>query len=144
VTTPDLLHNLTVSFVLLSLSVFIQMAFTLFLLRIFSGFTAGRHHRHSYWMRSFMLTCMLFIVILDHLVQIHVWASAFYFLSYFPDFWSSQYFTAQTYTTLGYGNILLPPEHSLLAGLLALTGLLLIGWSTALFAYLIGKYHDAH
>jgi hypothetical protein len=28
--------------------------------------------------------------------------------------------------------------------LLALTGLLLIGWSTALFAYLIGKYHDAH
>jgi hypothetical protein len=80
----------------------------------------------------------------NHLFQIHIWGSTFYFLSCFPDFWTAQYFAAQTYTTLGYGDLLLPPERRMLAGWLALTGLLMIGWSTALFAYLIAKYHDAH
>jgi hypothetical protein len=32
----------------------------------------------------------------------------------------------------------------MLAGWLALTGLLMVGWSTALFVHLITKYHEAH
>ena len=78
-----------------------------------------------------------------NLFQMHIWGVAFY-LSYFADFWTAQHFAAQTYTTLGYGDILLPPERRLLAGWLALTGLLMVGWSTALFAYLVTKYADAH
>jgi hypothetical protein len=90
------------------------------------------------------LTVLILAIIVDHLLQIHVWGSAFYALSYFADFWTSQYFAAQTYTTLGYGDLLLPQARGMLAGWLALTGLLMVGWSTALFVYLITKYHEAH
>jgi Ion channel len=143
VTTLDLLHNLTVAIALVSTSVSIQVTVTLLLLKLFARMMLWGHSPHGYLKRALVLTCLILVVISDHLAQIHVWGSAFYFLSYFSDFWRSQYFAAQTYTTLGYGNILLPPERSMLAGWLALTGLLMIGWSTALFAYLITRYHDA-
>jgi hypothetical protein len=144
VTTLDLLQNLTVAAILVCITVFIQVTATLLVLKLFSSLTVRGEPHPSYWVRALTLTSMILIIILDHLVQIHLWGSTFYLLSYFPDFWTSQYFATQTYTTLGYGNILLPPKHRMLAGWLALTGLLMIGWSTALFAYLIAKHHDAH
>lgn len=143
-TTSDLLHNLTVAIILVGINVFIQVTVTLLLVSLFVRMLSLDGSPHRYFRRAFVLTGLILIVISNHLVQMHIWGSAFYFLSYFSEFWRSQYFAAQTYTTLGYGNILLPPEHNMLAGWLALTGLLMIGWSTALFAYLIARYHDVH
>ena len=48
-----------------------------------------------------------------------------------PDFASLLYFSAETYTSLGYGDIVPNGPLRLLAGSEALTGLLLIGWSTS-------------
>lgn len=45
------------------------------------------------------------------------------------------YFSAQAYTTLGFGDVLLHGPVRLYAGVEALQGLLMIGWSTS-FAYL--------
>jgi hypothetical protein len=45
------------------------------------------------------------------------------------------YFSAETYTTLGYGDVLPHGDLRLLAGLEALNGMLLMGW-TASFTYL--------
>ena len=36
-----------------------------------------------------------------------------------------------TYTTVGYGDVVLPTQWHLLAGLEGLTGILMAGWSTA-------------
>lgn len=143
-TTADLLHNLIVSIALLCSSVFIQAGFTLLVLALLPRLSGWSQARHHYLAQGFAMTCLLLILIINHLTQIHIWALAFYLLSYFPKFWNAQYFAAQTYTTLGYGDLLLPPERSTLAGWLALTGLLMIGWSTALCAYLITKYFNGH
>ena len=43
----------------------------------------------------------------------------------------SLYFSAETYTSLGYGDVVPGGAVRLLAGVEALNGLLLIGWSTA-------------
>jgi len=45
------------------------------------------------------------------------------------------YFSAETYTTLGYGDVLPHGDLRLLAGLEALNGMLLMGW-TASYTYL--------
>jgi hypothetical protein len=45
------------------------------------------------------------------------------------------YFSAETYTTLGYGDVLPHGDLRLLAGVQALNGMLLIGW-TASYTYL--------
>jgi hypothetical protein len=48
-----------------------------------------------------------------------------------PDFSTVLYFSAETYTSLGYGDIVPHGPLRLLAGAEALTGLLMIGWSTS-------------
>lgn len=143
-TTLDVLQNLAVGIALVCVSFSIQVTATLLVVNFFARASLRSGPCPSYLHRGFILTCLIFAVIIDHLFQIHVWGVVFYLLSYFGDFWTSQYFAAQTYTTLGYGDLLLPPTRRMLAGWLALTGLLMIGWSTALFAYLISKYHESH
>jgi hypothetical protein len=43
------------------------------------------------------------------------------------------YFSAVTYTTTGYGDLVLPKEWRLVGGVEALTGILMCGWSTGFF-----------
>ena len=80
------------------------------------------------------------VLITLHIIEIFVWALAY--ITVLPDgelqsLESAFYFSAVTFTTLGYGDITLSSEWRLLSGLQAIDGILLIGWTTAfLFAVL--------
>jgi Ion channel len=63
---------------------------------------------------------------------IWVWAGAFYVLGVFSTLEESVYFAMVTFTTLGFGDLLLPLEWRLLAGMAAANGLLNFGLLTAL------------
>jgi voltage-gated potassium channel len=80
------------------------------------------------------------VLITLHLVEILVWALAYMLMLPTDELQSleaSLYFSAVTFTTLGYGDITLSSDWRLLSGLEAIDGILLIGWSTAfLFAVL--------
>jgi hypothetical protein len=52
-------------------------------------------------------------------------------LDAFQNFEEALYFSSVTYTTLGFGDVLLPGEWRLLAGAIAADGLLLFGLSAA-------------
>jgi hypothetical protein len=47
-----------------------------------------------------------------------------------PDLTDAFYFSAVTYTTTGYGDIVLPQAWRFGSGVEALTGILMCGWST--------------
>lgn len=66
-----------------------------------------------------------------HLIEIGLWAEVFDRLNHFEDFETALYFAAVSYTTLGFGDLLLPPEWRLLSGACAACGLLLFGLSAA-------------
>lgn len=80
------------------------------------------------------------VLITLHIIEIFVWALAYILI--LPDgelqsLESAFYFSAVTFTTLGYGDITLSSDWRLLSGLQAIDGILLIGWTTAfLFAVL--------
>ncbi len=71
--------------------------------------------------------------VLLHLIQILVWALFYAWRGAMPDLTTSAYFSAVTYTTTGYGDLVLPPEWRLVGGVEALTGILMCGLSTGLF-----------
>jgi len=48
-------------------------------------------------------------------------------------FEEAAYFSLVTYTTLGYGDIILGPTWRVLSGFEAINGIMLISWSTAMF-----------
>ncbi|RMD95028.1 MAG: two pore domain potassium channel family protein [Alphaproteobacteria bacterium] len=60
-----------------------------------------------------------------------VWAIALWALGVFVTFETALYFSMVAFTTLGFGDILLPQEWRLLAGMSAVNGLLMIGFLTA-------------
>ena len=65
-------------------------------------------------------------------VSVWIWALAFYALGLFASLETSVYFALVAFTTLGFGDLLLPPEWRLLGGMAAANGLLSIGLLTAL------------
>ncbi len=72
-------------------------------------------------------------MILLHLLQIMVWAVYFFASGAFDDLSTSFYFSSVTYTTTGFGDVLLPDDRRLMGGIQSLTGILMCGVSTGLF-----------
>ena len=69
-----------------------------------------------------------------HLVQASIWALLYLLLpgvTEFQTFEKAVYFSLVTFTTLGYGEITIESGNRILAGLEAVNGIILIGWSTA-------------
>ena len=61
-----------------------------------------------------------------------LWALAFLLLDVFVTVEAAVYFSIVSFTTLGFGDILLPTKWRLLAGMAAINGLLMIGLQTAM------------
>lgn len=65
-------------------------------------------------------------------VAVWLWAIALYAIGIFVQFEASVYFALVAFTTLGFGDLLLPQDWRLLGGICAANGLLMIGLLTAI------------
>jgi hypothetical protein len=83
------------------------------------------------------LTCWLILI---HLAEIAVWGLFFFWQGCMPDAETAFYFSGVTYTTVGYGDLVLPKPWRMLAPLEALTGILMCGLSTGLFFALVSRW----
>jgi hypothetical protein len=88
--------------------------------------------RH-FWPSTWTLIRIASWTVFLHLLQIIVWAILYAWRDAMPDFTSAAYFSAVTYTTTGYGDLVLPEEWRLVGGVEALTGILMCGLSTGMF-----------
>ncbi len=96
---------------------------------------AARHFWRAIW---------LFIglggwIILLHLIEITAWALYYVWKGAMADLPSALYFSAVTYTTTGYGDVVLPQEWRLVGAIEALTGILMCGWSTGFFFAVVNR-----
>jgi Ion channel len=136
-----MLVRLIIPFVLLALCVAVHaLVITALLLRLSRsvGSTILRFRR-AIW----MLIRVALWVVGAHLLEIAIWASFFTWQQMFPDINTSFYFSAVTYTTIGYGDLVLPAEWRLLAGMEGLTGILMCGWSTGVFFAVASRIYFA-
>lgn len=78
-------------------------------------------------------------MVLFHLFQIAAWAFLYFWRGAMPDLQSAFYFSAVTYTTTGYGDLVLPQEWRLVGGVEALTGILMCGLSTGFFFAVVSR-----
>ena len=78
-----------------------------------------------------LLLVLFSLIMLLHLTEASLWAVFYYKRSLFVDLETSLYFSLGSYTTIGFGDVLLPQRWRLLAGIEAITGVLLCGVSTA-------------
>lgn len=91
---------------------------------------AGLHFRHVLLMMAGGIT---FLTVL-HVTEILIWAMGYTWLAHVPqlnDPEETVYFSFITFTTVGYGDVVIDKYWRLMAGIQALNGIMLLGWSTA-------------
>jgi hypothetical protein len=109
---------------------------TLFRSRMF----AARHFGSV--LNAGILTLVVVALLAVHLIEAACWAAFYSYKGCFADFNTSLYFSMITYTTVGYGDVVLRDNQwRLIAGLEALTGSLMLCWSTVILVHIITKIY---
>jgi hypothetical protein len=91
----------------------------------------------GFWKNVAVMMIVTLITAAAHLTHIALWAVAFLMVGEISTFEEAFYFSAQNYTSLGYGDIGMSERWRLLGPLEAINGLLIFGLSTAvMFAVL--------
>jgi hypothetical protein len=94
---------------------------------------------NRFWPITWLLIRIAWLLIIFHLFEIAIWGLFFWWQNCFPDALSSFYFSGVTYTTVGYGDLVLPKGWWLFGPAEGLTGILMCGLSTALFFAVLSK-----
>lgn len=83
---------------------------------------------------------VMWILVLGTSAQIAAWAQLYIWIGEFDYFADAFYFSAVSFSTLGYGDIVLSVSYRILGALEAVNGVLMIGVSTAV---LMSVFQDA-
>ena len=126
---------------LLSLTLCLQCAGAIMLIEWLKRvLTRDVHKRGPVYSATLVVKSAVAIVILHGLV-ILLWAS-FYRTHCFPSWELTFYFSAISYTALGYGDLILPSEWRLLGPLEAIIGVLMSGISVSVLFALVTRLLD--
>ena len=123
--------NLVLGSLVISLTVLIHTLGLILISRLMGSLIAWfRLHRHNTGKTIAMISTVasLFMV---HTVEIWTWAVVFVSTGAIGEFDTALYFSTVTFSTLGYGDVTLGADWRLLGALEGISGLILIGWSTA-------------
>jgi hypothetical protein len=100
------------------------------------GLRAWLRKTRIYWVSSTIL--VLFIVAL---LESLIWAVAYLSLGALKGLEQALYFSTVTFTTLGYGEIVLDERWRLLASFEAANGIIMFGWSTAIVMAVVQRVY---
>jgi len=94
--------------------------------------TRPAQHRHHFKLATafWILVRVVYGLLILHLLEICVWAGCYDLSGCFPDFLTSFYYSATSYSTVGYGDVVPPGKWRILGSVEAVTGILMFGWST--------------
>ena len=93
----------------------------------------------SLWVRALVIAAVVLILLAAILFEAGVWAATYSALGAISDLEEALYFSMVTYTTLGYGDVVLDEQWRLLASIEAANGLIIFAWSTALIVLALGR-----
>ncbi|WP_195821171.1 potassium channel family protein [Roseobacter sp. MH60115] len=102
-------------------------------------FQPGRTTRHQ-----LLTVCALFLLLLaSHTIQIYISAFSLWVIGALPGYEAAIYYSLVTYTTVGYGDVVLEPGYRIAGAMISVTGILMFGMTTAfvvgLFTRILGE-----
>ena len=97
--------------------------------------------QQTFWPATSMLVAVAGWTVFLHLLEIGAWAGLYAWRQAMPSLQSAFYFSAVTFTTTGYGDLVLPEEWRLVGGVEALTGIIMCGWSTGFFFAVVSRMY---
>ena len=134
-----MITTLLIPFLLMALCVAFHAIGVMGALRVFDRPTALNDPH--FWRPTWLLIRIANWLVLMHLFEISLWALLYAGGHAIPDMYTALYFSSVTYTTVGYGDVVLPEGWRLAGGIEALTGILMCGWSTGFFFSVVSRMY---
>lgn len=126
-----MIANLLLSGVMVGATVIIHFAGLLILMWLLR---ARGHNFRAHESVVGQIAAIVFVVlglVAIHTVEIWLYAVVFYGLGALRDFEEALYFSTTSFTTIGFGDVVLDRKWRLLGAIEGANGLILFGWSTA-------------
>jgi hypothetical protein len=102
--------------------------------------------RPTLWRADLLMGSIVFLLLALHVTEMMIWAAALVYSNLVADWRTAGFFAGNTYTTVGYGDFVLPNGWRMLAPIIAMSGLFTFGWSGSVlvdFVQRINKLRDA-
>jgi hypothetical protein len=87
-----------------------------------------------------IITVAVAALIVAHTVEVWLWAISLLVLGAVSNVSDAVYFSLATYTTVGYGDVVLGPEYRVFGAMAAVTGMLVFGLSTAFLVAILTRH----
>lgn len=84
-----------------------------------------------------LINFVILLTIAATILETAIWATCYTYVGALEQFEEALYFSIITYTTLGYGDIIMDDQWRLLASIEAANGIIMFGWSTSLVILLV-------
>ena len=97
----------------------------------------------SVWLIRRLLFITIWWLVLLHLAEIWIWDLFYLWRGCLTDAETAFYFSASTYTTLGYGDVLLAKPWRVLGPIESLMGVLMISLSTGYFFLVVSRIYQS-
>jgi len=82
--------------------------------------------------KGLVVAVLVIVMFVASFIEAAMWAATYMIVGATSGFEESMYFSTVTYTTLGFGDIVLDEHWRLLSALEAANGIVMLGWTTAL------------
>ena len=127
-------HQACPTILLVTLTLVLQCAGMAVLIEWAKAHLPRALHRIGPWRSGVLMVRLTTLIVCLHMVEVLLWA-LFYRLYCFSTWESAFYFSATSYSTVGYGDLVLPPRWRLVGPIESIAGVLMCGLSVSfLFA----------
>lgn len=125
-----MLLNITIAFFMIMLTTVIH---TIAMVLVFRIIRSHKGHLNSHMNTTHIpwIGVTVLLMMFASLVEVSLWAATYLMINAIDGFEKALYFSMVTFTSLGYGDVVLNESWRLLASIEAANGIVMFGWTTA-------------
>jgi hypothetical protein len=136
-----MLHQIAIGAGLVGATVIVQAMFMLGGLRVLERLRTNERefgHHHA----TLIIVLFVLFMFLAVIVDVWIWAAVYVFVGAIGSFEDALYFSTTSFTTIGYGDIVLAHDWRLLGSFEGANGMIIFGWTTALVIAAIQRFYS--
>jgi hypothetical protein len=105
---------------------------------------AGRVREELKTFPMYHVLAIILLMFVALFIEVYIWAFAYLALGALQGMEQALYFSMVTFTTLGYGDVVLPSQWQLLSAIEATNGIIIFGWTTAIVIAVVQRVYFKH